>query len=266
MLAAKRRARIIELLRIERAASLRDMADALHSSLSSVRRDVEYLCETGLLQRTHGGAMLEETALRTLEPGPDIASAIASSEKQAIGRRAAAMIQPGQTIIFDSGTTTSAAAASARDRNIPFTAVTNDVIIGFILGANSAIQTTLTGGLLRPGSSTLLGAGAAQMLTRLRADVAFVGTHALSEEALSDTSIELAEIKSTIIRAADKVVLLADSGKFFSSSFCKFARLVDMHLIITDSKLASEHRSAIRALDIPLELVDAVDFQPRKFL
>jgi DeoR/GlpR family transcriptional regulator of sugar metabolism len=180
--------------------------------------------------------------------------------------RAAAMIQPGETIIFDSGTTTGAAAASARDRNIPFTAITNDVLIGFTLGSNSAIQTIVTGGALRPGSSTLLGAGAAQMLARLRVDIAFIGTHAVSEDALSDSSIELAEIKNTIIRAAEKVVLLADSGKFFTSSVCKFARLADLHLIITDNKLSAEHCAAIRSFGIPLELVDTADFGARTVL
>ena len=263
MLPAKRRARIIELLRTEHAASLRDMADALGMSLSTARRDVDYLCGTGLLQRTHGGAMLEAAGLKTVEPAPEIASAMASLEKQAIGRRAAAMIEPGQTVIFDSGTTTGAAALSARDRNIPFTAVTNDLAIGSILAGNSAIHTTVTGGQVRPGSSTLLGAAAAQMIGRLRADIAFIGTHALTAEALSDTSTELADIKGAILRAADRVVLLADSGKFFSTAFCTFGRLIDVHLIVTDSKLPAEHAAAIRGLGIPLEIVEALPSGPK---
>jgi len=256
MLPAKRRARIIELLRAEHAASLRDMADALGMSLSTARRDVDYLCETGLLQRTHGGAMLEASGLKTLEPAPEIASAIASMEKQAIGRRAAAMIEPGQTVIFDSGTTTAAAALSARNRNIPFTAVTNDLAIGSVLAGNGAIHATVTGGQVRPGSTTLLGAAAVQMIGRLRADIAFVGTHALTAEALSDTSTELAEIKNAILRAADRIVLLADSGKFFSTAFCIFGRLADVHLIVTDRKLPAAHAATIRGLGIPLEIVE----------
>jgi DeoR/GlpR family transcriptional regulator of sugar metabolism len=263
MLPAKRRARIIELLRSEHAASLRDMAQALGMSLSTVRRDVEYLCESGLLQRTRGGALLEPATLKTLEPAPEIASALASAEKQAIGRRAAAMIQPGQTVIFDSGTTTAAAAVSARERNVPFTAVTNDLAIGCVLSGSAAIHTTVTGGHVRPGSTTLLGAGAMQVLARLRADIAFIGTHALTGDTLSDTSIELAEIKSTILRAADRVVLLVDSGKFSGASFCAFGRLADVHLVITDDRLAPEHAAAIRARAIPLEIVEsaAVDLR-----
>lgn len=242
---------------MEGAASLREMAMALDISLSTVRRDVEYLDETGYLQRTHGGAMLEAGALKSFEPAPEIASAIASAEKKAIGQRAAAMIQPGQTVIFDSGTTTGAAALSARDRNIPFTAVTNDLHIGTLLSGNSVIHTTVTGGYVRAGSTTLMGAAAASMLGRLRADIAFIGTHALTEEMLSDTSIELAEIKQTILRSADVVVLLADSSKFFSSAFCTFGRLSDINLIITDDRLRPDYAEKIRSTGVPLEFVSS---------
>ncbi|MBB3237292.1 DeoR/GlpR family DNA-binding transcription regulator [Phyllobacterium endophyticum] len=257
MLPAKRRARIIELLRTEGAASLRDMADALKISLSTARRDVEYLHETGHLQRTHGGAIITVAELKGFELASEIASAIASAEKKAIGQRAAAMIQPGQTVIFDSGTTTGAAAQSARERNIPFTAVTNDLHIGSMLSENPAIHTTVTGGYVRPGSTTLMGAAAAHMLGRLRADIAFIGTHALTEEFLSDTSPELAEIKHTILGAADVVVLLADSSKFFSKAFCTFGRLSDVNLIITDNKLRPELAAKIQVLGVPLEFVSS---------
>ncbi|MGE0005346.1 MAG: DeoR/GlpR family DNA-binding transcription regulator [Parvibaculaceae bacterium] len=262
MLPAKRRARIIELLRREGAASLRDMAGTLGISLSTVRRDVEYLCRSGHLQRTHGGAVLEAAALKSFEPDPEIASALASAEKLAIGERAAALIQPNQTVIFDSGTTTGAAALSARNRNIPFTAVTNDLRIGTVLSANGAIHTTVTGGYVRPGSPTLIGAAAAGMLGRLRADIAFVGTHAVTEEFLRDTSTELAEVKRTILDAADLVVLLADSSKFLTSAFCIFGRLTDVNLIITDDGLKPDRAERIRALGIPVEF--AVPLRPRQ--
>jgi len=254
---AQRRARIIELLRVEQSASLREMAEKLAISLSTVRRDVDYLCDTGHLQRTHGGAMIEATAMRGFEPEKDIARAIASAEKKAIGERAAALIQPGQTVIFDSGTTTGAVARAARERTIPFTAVTNDLHIGTLLSDNAAIQTTVTGGTVRPGSTTLLGVAAMRTLERLHADIAFIGTHAVTAEVLSDTSTELADIKQTILRAADLVVLLADSSKFFSRAFCSFGSLKDVHLIITDDRLDPDHAATICALGIPVERVAA---------
>lgn len=263
MFPAQRRARILELLRLEASASLRELSDKLKISLSTIRRDVDYLCETGHLQRTHGGAILEETGLRSFEPEPEIAFAIASAEKRAIGQRAAALIQPGQSVIFDSGTTTAAAALAARERSIPFTAVTNDLHIGTLLSANPSISTTVTGGLVRPGSTTLLGVAAANAFGRLHADIAFIGTHALNAESLSDTSSELADIKQLILRSADLVVLLVDSSKFFTTAFCSFGKLTDVGLVITDDKLGLEHAAQIGALGVPMEIatVTASDSQ-----
>lgn len=263
MLQAQRRARIIELLRTEHAVSMHDIVDVVGISISTARRDVDYLCEAGLLVRTHGGAMLEASGLKTLEPAPEIALAIASREKLAIGRWAASLIKPGHTVIFDSGTTTGAAALAARNRNIPFTAVTNDLTIGAILAGSGIIHTTVTGGQVRPGSATLMGSTAVQMMGRLRADLAFVGTHALTQETLSDTSTELADIKSTILRAAERIILLADSGKFFNTAFCTFGRLADVHLIVTDDKLPAEHGAAIRGRGIPLEIVPSSPLDKR---
>jgi DeoR/GlpR family transcriptional regulator of sugar metabolism len=255
MFPAQRRARILEHLRLEESASLRELSDKLKISLSTIRRDVDYLCETGHLQRTHGGAILEASALLGFEPEPEIASAMASAEKKAIGMRAAALIRPGQSVIFDSGSTTAAAALAARDRNIPFTAVTNDLQIGTILSASPVISTTVTGGQVRSGSTTLLGATTAGMLAGLHADIAFIGTHALTQEHLADTSPELAEIKKIILKSAELVVLLADSGKFFTSAFCTFGKLTDVDLVITDDRLSLDHAATIGALGVPMEIV-----------
>ncbi len=158
-------------------------------------------------------------------------------------------------MIFDSGTTTAAAALAARDRNIPFTAVTNDLHIATLFSASACISTSVTRGSVRPGSPTLLGVATANAFERLHADIAFIGTHALTSDSLSDTSLELADIKQTILRSAELVVLLADSGKFFTNAFCTFGKLTDVDLIITDDKLDLEHVARIGALGVPMEIV-----------
>lgn len=261
MFPAQRRALIIQHLRQEEAASLRDLADRIGISLSTVRRDIDYLCETGHLQRTHGGAILQPSAKRGFEPETAIAAALFPQEKRAIGLRAAALIHPGQSVLFDSGTTTAAAALAARDRAIPFSAVTNDLAIGTILSESQQISTTVAGGQVRPGSPTLLGAATAGLLSRLHADIAFVGTHAIAGGGdglwhLSDTSPELGEIKRIILQSADRVVLLADSSKFSASAFCRFGLLSDVDLVISDRNLAEAHRDAIGAAGVALEIAD----------
>lgn len=255
MLPAMRRARIIELLRKDGMASLKDMADALTVSLSTLRRDVDYLCDSGHLERTHGGAVLNVNRQGSFEPASEIASALESAAKRAIGRRAAELIKPRQTVIFDSGTTTAAAAICARERGIPFTAFTNDLAIAGLLSASPAIQVYVAGGSVRTGSTTLLGSGCLQSILRLRADIAFIGTHAMTATDLSDTSIELAEIKRAILMAADLVVLLADSSKIFSSAFCTFGRTSDIGLLVTDARIAPEAEADLRARNVALDIV-----------
>ncbi len=241
MLPALRRARIIEFLRRDGAAGLKEMSQALGASVSTLRRDVDYLCEQNHLERTHGGAVLTNR-LTGVELEREIASELESGAKRVIGQRAAALILPGQTVILDSGTSTAAAARMARDRGVAFTAITNDFTIAAILSESLAIKVLVTGGMVRAGTSTLLGADALHYIRRLRADLAFVGTHALSEDEMSDTSIELAEVKRAIIAAADRAVLLADSSKIFSRAFCSFGRTTDMDHLITDSRLLSDRR------------------------
>ncbi len=255
MLPALRRARIIELLRRDGAAGLKQMSEALGVSVSTLRRDVDYLCEHGHLERTHGGAMLNDGRQLGIELEREIASELESDAKRAIGERAAALIEAGQTVILDSGTTTAAIARAIRPRNIRFTAITNDIAIAAILSDNSLIHVMVTNGSIRPGTSTLLGVDTVLYLKRLRTDLAFIGTHALSEEEMSDTSLELGELKRTIIATAKKSVLVADSSKMFGRAFCSFGSITDVHHLITDSRLPDEKREALERNGIRIDLV-----------
>lgn len=255
MLPAVRRAKIIELLRHRGAAGLSDMSAAVGVSVSTLRRDVDYLCAQGHLERTHGGAVLHEVRRARAELDGAIASNVESAAKAAIGLHAAALIEAGQTVIIDSGTTTAAAARAARDRGVPFTAITNDFTIAAILAASGEIRVLVTGGMVRVSTSTILGTDTLRSIGRLRADLALVGTHAISQTELSDTSVELADLKQAMIAATDRPVLLADSTKLFSRSFCSFARLSDLDRLITDTRLTAEQRSLLEQGGLKVETV-----------
>lgn len=258
MLAAQRRARIIELMRGEQMASLRELAQALDSSVSTVRRDVEYLCSTGHLSRTHGGAMINAgPAGRSFEPAAEIAPELERAAKVAIGRAAAALIRPGQAVIFDSSSTVLEAARAAVARGIAFTAMTNDLNVARLLSGAPQVACHMTGGVIRPGSPTLMGAVALGAIQALRADIAFIGTHALAAEGLSDSSIELAEVKRAMLGAADTAVLLADASKLGARSFCRFGTLGALARIISDSRMPEAARAMLAAAGPVLELVEA---------
>lgn len=256
MLPAKRRARIIEILRRDRIASLTELAAELDASVSTTRRDVDYLHDAGQVTRTHGGAMLEDSLHRRSEPAPEISSEIEREAKELIGAAAADLLHPGQTAIFDSGTTTAACARAAIDRGIPFTAVTNDLGIAAAFSTAAQIECHLPAGRVRPGSGTLIGAACTRDLSRLRADIAFIGAHAVDEAGLSDTSIELAEVKGAFISAAELVVLLADSSKFTSRAFCQFAELSQFHRAYTDARISAGALRSLSAAGLDVEVVE----------
>lgn len=255
MLPAKRQAKIIEHLRKERFGSLPDLADLVGVSTSTVRRDVDLLCEQGHLYRTHGGAALREKEGTMVEPAPEISSEIAREAKQKIGRWAAEMIEKGQTVILDSGSTTMEVARAALVRGIAFTAFTNDVAIAAVLARSAAVDVHVPGGQVRSRSATLLGGVCLEALVRLRVDLAFVGAHAVSVEGASETSTEHGEIKRAILEAADRTVLVADSGKFPGRSLCLFARLEDFDAILTDDGLPSDLAAELDGRGIKLDVL-----------
>ncbi len=246
MLPALRQARIIELLRRDGAAGLTEMSRTLGVSVSTLRRDVDALCEQGHLERTRGGALLNNRLRAGAELRRDIASELEGEAKQAIGRLAAGLIRPGMTVIFDSGSTTAAAARAACDDGTGFTAVTNDIAIAALLAEAPQVRLLVSGGELRPGSRTLMGADALESMRRLRADLAFIGAHAVSESEMSDTSIELAQLKRTILGAADRPVLLADSSKIFSRTFCSIGPLRRLARLVTDDRLGPDRLAVLQ--------------------
>lgn len=234
MLKARRLARIIEILREDGFASLGDIAEKLDTSVSTVRRDVDHLACIGPVTRTHGGAVLKPAEALSFEPGSEIASEIEAGAKAVIGRHAARLIEPGQAVLFDSGTTTREVARAALERAIGFTAFTNDIAIAALLSASKRIAVHIFHGRMRPGSSTLLGAQTVADIARIRANIVFIGTHAGAPEGLSDTSTELAEIKRAFLAAAEMKVLVADRTKFPKRSLCLFASLSELDRIIVD--------------------------------
>lgn len=236
MLKAKRLARIIEMLRAEGFLSLTDIAGQLGISVSTVRRDIDHLSRIAPLTRTHGGAVLNAGEMLTFEPGTAVSLEIESSAKQVIGRHAAQLIAPGQTVMFDSGTTTAEIARTALARGIPFTAFTNDLAIATLLSGSEKITTHVFHGRVRPGTTTLLGAETVTDIARIRADLLFLGTHAASRDGLSDTSTELAAVKRAFIDAVQDAVLVADRTKFHKQSMCRFATLDEFSRIITDEE------------------------------
>jgi DeoR family transcriptional regulator of aga operon len=257
LIPAARRARALELIQRDGAMSIQRLANEIGTSISTARRDVDYLSAAGFLERSHGGAAPSMRSRTTFEPATDIADQVARPEKMAIGRYAASLIEDGQSIFLDSSTTVLEAARSLVDRDLNLTAVTNDLRIAIALKDLQKVQLIVPGGQVRGGSFTLVGAPAEAMIRTLQADIALIGIHSLANLRPSETSIEVANIKRAWIEAANRVLLLLDSSKFSHSAFCEICPIERVDEVICDDGLDPENRRRLEQLGVAVTLVPA---------
>src|SRR3954451_7734530 len=202
MIAAQRRALIVEFVRRHGGASISELAQGIGVLASTVCRDLDFLTEAGYLVRRHGAALRPESRRTTSEPRHEIGVHLAHAAKVAIGRRAAELIENGQSVIFDSSSTVLEAARAVVGRGLRLTACTNDIGTAAVLAAGERIQLLVLGGSVRPGSLTLIGEPGQSFLDRLHADIALMGIHALARGRLSETSLEVAAMKRRMIDSA----------------------------------------------------------------
>jgi DeoR family transcriptional regulator of aga operon len=253
---AQRRSLVLEFLLRRGAASIQELSNAVGTSASTVRRDLEQLELEGQVRRTHGGAVLADLSHSTFEPDAAIAAQVLRAEKSAIGRAAAHSLSSGDSVIFDSGSTVLAAAQVAVERRIALTAVTNDLGIGQVLASSDNIRVVVLGGSVRRGSLTLIGEPGQSFIGDIHVDVAFIGTHSISGRILTETSIEISSIKRAMIAAARRVVLLADSTKFQSAAFYKICEVTAVHELITDSRADPMLLADLRDLGLKVTTVE----------
>ncbi len=254
LLPVQRRGHIAEFLRRHGAVSLQQLADALRVSLSTLRRDLDALADDGVVERTHGGAVLKHQQYSTFEPHFAAARNLSPGEKRSIGEAAAAGLIAGQSVIFDSGSTVLEAARAAGARQIELIAVTNDIEIAQVLGASPTIQVHLFGGRLRPGSNTLVGEQVHGAAKNIRADVLFLGAHAVSDELVSETSPEVAAVKRVLMQAANSRRLLVDASKFRPRVFMNVCPIAELDEIITDAGAPAEDLEKIRSAGVRVTL------------
>lgn len=257
MIPAQRRGLLLDLLRRHGTASVHELAHASEASIATVRRDLEQLEVEGYLQRTRGGAMLAQSRHSAFEPEAAVAAQVARAEKQAIGQAAALLLEEGDSVIFDSGSTVHMAARAAAQRGLSLTAVTNDLGIAQTLSQPAGVRVVVLGGTIRKGSPTLIGEPGVSMLHDMHVDVAYVGAQTVSGLSFSDASIEIATIKKAIIASARRVILLVDGTKFQSASFFRFCDATAIHDVITDSSAPTDQVQALRKAGVRVTVVEA---------
>ncbi len=245
MLSDERRAVLITKLREDGYIQAAGLAAALHVSTATIRRDLEQLQEEGFCTRTRGGAVRSSQST-TLELPYALKKQQNIAEKEAIAREAMKLIEDGDTLILDSGSTTYALARLLTEKQ-RLTVVTNDLQIAVLLANNPAVHLVCTGGIARPQVFTLQGTEVADFIKTLRVDKTFLGADAIhADGSIGNVNIEEVAIKQAMLKAASSVILLADSSKFASKGFAEVGTLRDINILITDAGCPSEIKSKIK--------------------
>lgn len=235
MIAEKRRALLIERLREDGYIQVTEIADELNISSATIRRDLTQLEEEGFCMRTRGGAVRSSQST-TLELPYELKKQKNVSAKNQIAHRALELIEDGDTLILDAGSTTYALAQLLANKQ-RLTVVTNDLQIAISLAASPNNHLICTGGIARPHVFSLQGTEVENFIKNLKVDKTFLGADAIHEDGtIGNVNIEEVAIKQAMVNAASSVILLADASKFNLIGFAKVCDLKDVDILITDEE------------------------------
>lgn len=245
----QRRQEILNLIREDGHAKVQKLSQIFKVSDVTIRQDLEALEELGYVQREHGGAFLKDVG-NFASTGTLINESVKVAEKQELARKAIALIKEGEIIILDSGsTTTELAKLMTGFHNL--TVITNALNIAYILGGNPGINLIVSGGEFKAPTLSLTGDMAAATFKGIHVDKCFLATAGISPDMqLTYPSLSDLVVKSAMIRAANKVYLLADSSKIGVSSFASLGRITLIDTLITDSQISDGQLQMLRELNV----------------
>jgi len=229
MLADQRRVAILDLVRERGGASVADLSAALAVSASTIRRDLDALHTTGKLQRVRGGGTAEVEI--DVESFATVAGR-AAGDKDRIGACAAALVPERAVVILDIGTTCAAVARHLRGREV--TVVTASLAVVDELRDDRSIELVVLGGLLRPSYLSLVGSITLDVISRLNADISFIGTSGVRADGtvLDSTGTEV-PIKHAIMERSERRCLVASTDKFPGSGLLPVCGVDDFTDIVT---------------------------------
>jgi DeoR family fructose operon transcriptional repressor len=251
MKAAERQLRIRQMFEAKDFLDLETLCRELEASESSVRRDLDQLEAESVLRRVYGGAVPVHTSGNgafdfTVESGRF------SDEKSRIAQLTAGLIEDGQTVILDGGSTVAAVAGELAGKSLHI--VTNSLPIAETLEARRNIELTLTGGYLDPRIRVMLGPLCEQMLGLIRADVLIMGIGSVTEAGFSNNNTLVVGSEQKMIEIASRVIIVADHTKFGRGAMIPVAPLEDADTVVSDSELDAEYVELLRGKGIEVLL------------
>lgn len=238
----ERRRQILLELKLRPHVRISELATRFNVSTETVRRDFDALSHEGLVARAHGGA---SAPTQGHYPSLDERESARIEERERIGRRAAALVSDGETVMIDSGSTTIQMARALAYLGTPCTVITNSIPVAMTLG-HGAPEVLLCPGEYLSTESAVVGTETLEYLTRFNVDRCMIGSSGFSAEGPSESVRGFAAVKRIMLHRAERCHLLIDSEKFGRKGLAHVGALSDLTSIVVDKR---PHGTLLSALE-----------------
>ncbi len=240
-----RRARILEELEAKGQVTVSELSRLFKISEVTIRNDLAHLEKQNMLIRARGGAIKIKFYRLGVDPSISDKQKEFLKEKQKIAKAAIKLIEDGDTIILDSGTTTTEIAKNLEQfKNL--TIITNALNIAIILSEYEGFNVFMPGGILRKKALSLVGVLADENFSKFYCDKLFLGVDGFdTQHGLSTPNSDEAHLNQIMINMAKKVIVVTDSRKFLRRRFAFISPLSSINVVITDSGISEEDKSRL---------------------
>lgn len=226
-----RQSDILGLVRRIGRVEVESLAEDFHVTPQTIRKDLNELCDRGLLQRIHGGAMHPSGVTNYAY---DARRLLAAEAKRLMGVRAAALIPDNSSIVLNIGTTTEQVALALR-RHHGILAITNNINVAHILRDAPSVEVIIAGGLVRKSDGGIVGEATVEFIRQFKVDYAVIGASAIDEDGtILDYDYREVSVSREIIRLSRQTILVADAMKFERTAPVRIAHLRDIEIFVTD--------------------------------
>jgi DeoR family transcriptional regulator, glycerol-3-phosphate regulon repressor len=246
-----RQAHIVALARSEGRVRVETLMDRFHVTAQTIRRDLNDLCERGVLQRFHGGAIL---ASGIANVGYEARRKLATDGKRRIGVRAASIIPDSSSLLINIGTTTEQVAMALRGKR-GLLAITNNIHVVNILQGCEEIEIIVAGGVVRQSDGGIVGEATVDFIRQFKVDYAVIGASAIDEDGtLLDFDYREVKVARAIMECARKSILVADSMKFERTAPVRIGHISQLDYFVTDAPPPARLCDICRDNDVAVEV------------
>ena len=250
-LLSPRQTDIVALAKSEGRVSVEGLADRFNVTPQTIRKDLNDLCERGVLQRYHGGAIL---ASGTANLGYEARRKLATEAKRRIGLKAASLIPDSSSLLINIGTTTEQVAAALRGKH-GLLVITNNMNVANILQGYEQIEIIVAGGVVRHLDGGVVGEAAVDFIRQFKVDYAVIGTSAIDEDGtLLDFDYREVKVAQAIINCARRSILVADSMKFERTAPVRIGHISQLDYFVTDTQPPARLRELCRDSEVSVEI------------